>query len=374
MATVAGLNLLSGKVTLPLTGRWHADVRLGPKQGNAAVAIAGIVAMDLDGIPFNGAVVRSGPEDGSVGVKIVGGSGGLSKFLSEKWYKGTPTIRRIAEDILRETGETLSPLSSSTVLGKSLAAWERSAGSGGRALSLLLETNGGSWRMLADGTVLVVGSETWPAVNPEHVQIAENPVAGSFLIAPSGKPDLVPGVTFLGQRINYIEHEIDSGKIRTRARYGVQPRAALDRLRELDTSTPYSRMWPAVVERQNADKTIDVVVAGRFGLTQVPLRHGLPGFSVNVSAGARVLIGFEADAPGVPFAALWPNGESVESIEFDGGSRGVARAGDPVQIFFPPVMAVTGTITPPGSAFVGTLTITTPGQGIIQGGNGKLLA
>lgn len=374
MATVAGLNLLQGTVSLPLTGRWHADVRLAPKQGDAPVALSGAVTMDLDGVSFSGTVLRSGPGDGSLGARVVGGKGGLDKFLPDKWYKGSPTVGRIVNDILRETGEVLSTQSSQSVLLAPLAAWERASGSGGRALSLLLESQGASWRMLDDGTVLIVSTESWPVVSPEHVLIQELPTPGAFLIAPVGKPDLVPGVTFLGQRINYVEHEIDEGKIRTRARYGEQPRKLLDRLRALDTSTPYSRMYPAVIERQNADKTIDVVagVAGsKFGITQVSIRHGLPGFVVNVAVGARVLIGFEGDAPGVPFAALWPNGESVESIIFDGGTRAIARVGDPVQVFFPVPMAVTGTVS--GAPFVGTIAIATPAQGIIQGGNGKFL-
>ena len=48
------------------------------------------------------------------------------------------------------------------------------------------------------------------------------------------------------------------------------------------------------------------------------------------------------------------------------------RVGDPVQMFFPASMAVTGTVD--GLAFVGTITVGTPGPGIIQAGAPKVRA
>ncbi len=50
----------------------------------------------------------------------------------------------------------------------------------------------------------------------------------------------------------------------------------------------------------------------------------------------------------------------------------LARVGDSVSVFFPATMPVTGVLTPPGSSFVGTLTVPSPGLGMITIGSTKL--
>lgn len=94
--------------------------------------------------------------------------------------------------------------------------------------------------------------------------------------------------------------------------------ADLDRLLEsikalVDWATrdrPFLRLYPATVRAQNGD-TVDVdpdddsIKAG--GLQGVPLRHGLPGVTLelNVAQQPKVLLGFEAGDPKRPYAALW---------------------------------------------------------------------
>lgn len=56
------------------------------------------------------------------------------------------------------------------------------------------------------------------------------------------------------------------------------------------------------------------------GLTQIPLRHGLPGVQLRVPLGSYVLVGWADGDPQKPFAALWDDGEK------SGGGRA------PVQI------------------------------------------
>jgi len=117
--------------------------------------------------------------------------------------------------------------------------------------------------------------------------------------------ELVPGVTFLGRRIRYVQHELTPAGVRTEAR-DTEPRGLIERLRLLSARGGwYQRLWPAVVEAQNADGSVDVVVGGTWGETSVPLRHGLPGVSVLVQQGQQVLLGYEAGRASQPYAALW---------------------------------------------------------------------
>lgn len=80
---------------------------------------------------------------------------------------------------------------------------------------------------------------------------------------------------------------------------------------------PFLKLYPATVRAQNGD-TVDVdpddasIKAG--GLQGIPLRHGLPGITLelDVSQSPRVLLGFEGGDPKRPFAALWSSGGTAK--------------------------------------------------------------
>lgn len=91
-------------------------------------------------------------------------------------------------------------------------------------------------------------------------------------------------------------------------------------------------LFPAVVVAQDAstglvDVVPDDVLHRGTGLSRLPIKHGLPGVTVRVPAGARCLVGFEAGDRQRPYVQLWEEG-SVTSVTFDGGTEDVARTGD----------------------------------------------
>jgi hypothetical protein len=139
----------------------------------------------------------------------------------------------------------------------------------------------------------------------------------------------------------------------------------------------YLRSYECTVEAQNDDGTVDLLpdddaVRGT-GLQSVPIYHGLPGVTVRVVPGARVLLQFVNADPSRPYASLWRSGD-IEEISFNGGQAPVARQGDPVAVYWPATANITGTITAPGGAFVGILTLGTQSAGIIQSGAAKVKA
>lgn len=145
-------------------------------------------------------------------------------------------------------------------------------------------------------------------------------------------------------------------------------------IRWIMRDTKYHVRYPCTVEGQNGNELEllpdDELIRGD-GLSRVPMRHGLPGVTVRVKVGARCLLGFEAGDPRRPYAALWEP-HSIEQIRFGDGDAPIAREGDAVTCFWPPVVPITGTVG--GQALVGTITITSPAPGIIGSGSVKVRA
>lgn len=149
-------------------------------------------------------------------------------------------------------------------------------------------------------------------------------------------------------------------------------------VRAVTRDTVYLRNYTAVVQRQHDDLTLDLLpdderVRGT-GLSNVPIRHGLPGVEVHVVVGSRVLLGYENGDPRRPYAHLW-DPSAIEEIRFDGGTASVARVGDLVVCSWPATVPFTGTVT--GSvtgAITGTMTITTQSSGTIQSGAARVKA
>lgn len=137
--------------------------------------------------------------------------------------------------------------------------------------------------------------------------------------------------------------------------------------------TTYHRLYPSTVEGQASDGSLDLLpddesIRGN-GLSAVPIWHGLPGVTVRVPNGERVLLGFRNGDPTQPYAALWEPG-SVDSIEIAGSGPEVARKGDTVEVLLPPAI-FTGTIviggTPSPASGVMSFTANKTSGSIITG-------
>jgi hypothetical protein len=100
----------------------------------------------------------------------------------------------------------------------------------------------------------------------------------------------------------------------------------------------YQRMYPARVVGQDAAGRLDLVpdderIRGT-GTQAVSIRHGLPGVSVEVPVGARVMLGFEEANPAKPYAALWEGVTPFTLInvgDFHVETGGTSRAGTGAQ-------------------------------------------
>lgn len=90
----------------------------------------------------------------------------------------------------------------------------------------------------------------------------------------------------------------------------------------------YHALYPSRVVAQHADGSLDLVPDSTRvpSCQRVPVRT-LRGLSVEVSAGARVLLGYEAGDPSAPVALLWEPGDATV-VRVNGGDSRVARDGE----------------------------------------------
>jgi hypothetical protein len=336
--------LLAAVLTQPRVGAFHADLEL-----DAEAPLTGAVVLDLEGIEFRGTVVRSGVHGGRTRARVVGGAGGLSRVLPAKNYAGNVRLEVVLRDILRETGETLSPRAETAILSRQLGKWHRQEGPASHALVALLDAARAIWRVERDGTVWV-GAPAWPDATLEHVLLDEDWAAGVITIAPE-RPELEPGTTFRGQRIEQVVHTLEPNALRTEAHL-VSASSALSRfLGHIRRRIDYSRPYPARVSRQHADGTLELVpddaVMRGSGLDRVPIRYPAPGMSLKVTPGSRCIFEFEGGDPSRPIVTAWSTGAIVELKVVPNGLP-AARQGDLVAVTVP-VILNTAQNAPPGT-------------------------
>jgi len=303
MATLEGYSLLRAIITEPELGVWHAEVEVDHDE-----ALTGGVSFTIDDETWSGTVVPGlgGLDFGRWRGTIVGGQGGLSAELQGKSYAGGVTVKQPLDDILRETGETLSSTVSTTLTGHALAAWQRMRGPASRALVALVDELGCSWRVLRGGTVWI-GEDAWSDADLDgETLIDEDWGAGRLVLKDAAS--LTPGQTYDGHQIKRVVHYLQGSSFTTEGwTQGDMLSRILDRVRR---QTDFHRLWPARVVSQHADGTLELYpdderLRGMGGLDKIKLRHGLPGVAVELVAGARVRVGFDAGDPKRPYAALF---------------------------------------------------------------------
>lgn len=139
----------------------------------------------------------------------------------------------------------------------------------------------------------------------------------------------------------------------------MSPAAALRAIVEAITGPRLDRLalYPCRVVSQSSDlRTLDLQPdnARVPPCAGVPILHGLPGITVTVPTGARVLLGYAGGDPAQPYAALWEAGD-VTLVSVNGGSTKVALDGGDVTrsaamaTWMSAVSAATGAANPGGA-------------------------
>ncbi len=329
IVTIDGHHVLTATIIEDRTGIGLASVEADHHE-----ALSGQVTIDFgQGVEFVGTVLRGGVESGRSMARIVGGAGGMSSQLDAKYYKGSP-FSVVVGHILDDAGEELAT-DSDDLSAQYLPSWTRMQGPASRALDQVAETLGLVWRVQRDGT-LWLGTDTYPELEAGHTELDADPRRSSKIIAPDVAPEVRPGVTFEGQQVRRVTTTLKPSGLRQHIYF--QDDRLHDVLRKLvgafaQRGLDYRAIYAATVGEQSGelvgiDPDDELVGHGLGGLTEVPLKHGLPGFTCSVPAGTRVGLGFHGGDPSKPYAAGWEDGD-VDEVVFDGGSQEVARNNDP---------------------------------------------
>lgn len=314
--------VLSGTITLPVTGRWSASLVLDTDaKTSGAVTLTDGADLSLVGtVRWGGGYAERGH------VEVVGGAYALHQELPPLYYRAAPA-RVVLRDLLRDalhptTGrrEALDETGSDPAIDRTLLTWTRRRGPAAEALEAVCEALALDWRVLPDGKVRV-GTPAWTelALAADRYDVVDDQPAQERLVIGSDTilADLLPGVTFRGRQVVEVRHEVTGDRLRTVVTsdpeglapgYAEARRAARAYTRHLE----YLRLAPAeVVAQDGTTGALDVIVEPDTQpdkrrwppLTAVPLRTLAPGVAVRVAAGARVLVGWEGGDAEKPYAA-----------------------------------------------------------------------
>lgn len=333
--TANGLPLIRATIHEAIGQNWVADVEV-----DALENLTGAMVLDVLGVGFSGTIFRGGIEAGRWRGRIVGGAGGLSSTVVAKNYVNTNLAGAIG-DLFSAVGETLDAANSDPdALAGELTRWHRTTGTAGQALDRLVSSAGTFARMQRDGTVKV-GAESFDALELGDAVIVEDRTeAGTAVLAPLS-PVALPGVAINGRNVSSVVTRLAPGSLRQELSFQDEPSDGgrlVNRLRAVVNSLlgrrlDYFAMYPCTVTSQ-AGQQLELLpdddrVKGS-GVGSVPIKMGFPGYSVNVPAGSRVLLGWEAGDPKRPYCTMWESGTGVSAITFDGGTQSIARVGDTV--------------------------------------------
>lgn len=331
-ATIDGIAIRSGVVSMPLTGVWHAECCI---DSDTALSVGAVVPVVLGSATLTGTVRRSGLGVGLSTVQVVGGRGGLSSTVAARYY-ASGTARIVALDALTEVGESLSPTADASLASLQVARWTRAAGTASEALDAVARAVGMVWRVLDDGTVWM-GTDSWADATPADSEVvADAPELAARTYADDGL-SLRPGTTAGGVRVASVIHRIAPEAYRSDVYAPRETGETADPVRaamaaavgRMQRRTDLYAMHPARVVAQSADGlTVDVQPDSSAipPMTGVPLRQLGPGIVVRVQPGARVYVGHASGDPRLPYASVFEGAGSLVSLAVGGTSDAAALA------------------------------------------------
>lgn len=289
--TIDNKPVATATLRFPRNGVWTADIDVG---SDVQLTVGARATLTVGDVSFTGTVWSTNAGIvGHVAVRIVGGRGGLLRAQTSQSWQG-PTVGVVIRDALRSVGEELSSSTSAAVLSRRVNSWLTWAGTTtAQELNRFCTATGLVWRVGSDGTTLI-SADTAPSsltLPPGAVVINTSADGSQTFSIPRLTSHIEPGTLHNGWLVEEVVIAVSAQNITLslwRSPIGtlLTPRSAF---------TSFG-LYPGTVTGQNADGTLVAVLDD----TSVRARAvdglrvwGGTGASWRVTAGARVLVGFE---------------------------------------------------------------------------------
>jgi hypothetical protein len=354
LVTLGNARVRRMSLTVPNVGVWCADIELSeaPELADGAA-----VELHIGATTWRGTVAPG--ENGAFALTrkcmVRGGAGAWSRTLPAKHYHNDFGVRAqlIAEDLCRETGETLgSFVPASERLG---VDYVRQAATDFTAAGTLSDVIGGvPWWVAQDGTTSV-GLRPATQVNSDAYELlAYDPRLrmATLGVADSNIAPIQIGATLVDERldraavIREYTVELEESKLRVQAYCGGDDRAA-GNLAQLMTSIVRRIMDERLTGRfryrvvnMRTDGRVDLQAVNRASgvpdLQFIAMWPGVAGAHAELTPGAEVLVEFIEGDRAKPiltgFGGKQAPGFVPVGIVFGGSTSAAARVGDVVAV------------------------------------------
>lgn len=210
--TCAGAAVVVGEVEQPLTGAWHATLRI-----DADTAPRGAVVLRWhDGATWRGTVATGGDlaPGGPVECMVVGGAGGLSRRVPGGSYRRA-TVKQILAQVLGPVGEEAAGGIAPDLLARTLPRWSRAEGPAAAQLDALALELGAIWRVLPDGGVWLGVAPTGAYSLPQGAEVVRrSPAEGRIELSLAAPWRLAPGGLWDGRVVASVAVELGPDRLR----------------------------------------------------------------------------------------------------------------------------------------------------------------
>jgi hypothetical protein len=374
-SSVAGLQIVSGTLAIPLVGVWTADLELA---GTGSLP-SGIVPVVIGNLTLMGTVFRSESYGGQIKARMVGGYGGWRTSIPAQGYGSSSGVKlsAVLGDAAQAAGEQIN-VQNDTTIGNGFARMAFDTSVASDVLWLMIKLGFiPAWYVDPTGMTQNVA---WPSatISTPFTVTAQHPDQGMIDIATEDYVSWMPGCSFTAPQLaatytsNGVHYVWDgAGKMR------------FEVLTQTDTSSSEDRVLgpiQQVIQKEVADMrlfgryqyTTSNPSSSTIDATPKNSKLGLPDLQnvpLRISGSAKVTpaSGVDCDimfADGCVPVCVWCDQTPTE-VDEASGTNPAGYLGSQVQLFFPPVVPFVS-VTPPLS---GTMQIVSPLTGIITQGS-----
>jgi hypothetical protein len=370
-AQLNGTPIVKGRMTIPFTGIWHADIFL-----DRVADTTGPQSLVLNGITGTCSVVRQIDFAGQSMLRVVGGGGGWGKLVQPAFFS-SPNVSTVLDSIASQIGEQANVATDSAIDPFYVVDGASPAS------TVLTDLLGDTWWMDLTGVIQTADRASPTIASPFTLRSIDGP-QGLYHVESDFIQDWVPGATFSALTgsgtVSRVTHVIDGGSLRTEVLAPTSAQTVSDRLREQIIAVVQAYI-PNILYLMNWEYTVVSATGGPSkvkidanpvdkrmpSVSGLPLRADASGSVATPATGSSILVGFIGGDRNSPEIRGLDGSTAPTAFWIGQGTNPIARLGDQVQVYLPPLLPISVIVA--GTPAAGTLTAAGPISGVITQGS-----